>query len=407
MQVERPLSTVQEEAASEVSTALTERSPLEVPLARPTSESGTPRSPVTIDAHDEDMAPAQAEDVNQAGVPMTEVQAKFYVASQCQRWKEAPAGWAVPPRIRYDWQFGKPDSQAHYWATLQTSKYLEQRMSVESQGELRVCRNTFGLELDLIGIMIPGESLSPIKCVATIQTLLAESGFGFQDVITVWSEALISKIHPDLIQLVCDDLQRFLSVELPELRQLISEATRRLLSGVEPDVLMTVSDGQTSKSVVVVDGYPEDQDGDAYITTQEAQLLGHTFARQVTASGLQRAPSSQSSVGEPEPKRPQRQPPRPNMSSIPSASTLQSYSSSDVTARGVRREVPSTSSMRSSSEFSSGIFTKRDVRKPSITRQRVRFARMVLWNRSWNPYAIHTCDAASDDCSRNLWNHSD
>ncbi|OWY96284.1 hypothetical protein PHMEG_00033487 [Phytophthora megakarya] len=92
------------------------------------------------------------------------------------------------------------------------------------------------------------------------------------------------------------------------------------------------------------------------MTTLEAQLLGHVFARQVTASGLRLSRSPQSSVGEPEPKRPQHQPPRPNMSSIPSASTLQSYPSSDATTQGVRREVRSASSMRSSLGFSSGIF---------------------------------------------------
>ncbi|OWZ06210.1 hypothetical protein PHMEG_00021566 [Phytophthora megakarya] len=121
VKVERPLSTVQEEAASEdmeVSPALTETSAPEVPLARPTSKSRTPRSPVTVDAHDADMPPAQAEDVSQAGVQVTEDQAKFYVASQCQRWKEAPAGLTVPPGIRYEWPFGKTDSQAYYLATL-------------------------------------------------------------------------------------------------------------------------------------------------------------------------------------------------------------------------------------------------------------------------------------------------
>ncbi|OWY95862.1 hypothetical protein PHMEG_00034021 [Phytophthora megakarya] len=71
---------------------------------------------------------------------------------------------------------------------------------------------------------------------------------------------------------------------------------------------MTVPDGQTSTNAVIVDDYPEDRDGDAVMTTQEAQLLGHTFARQVTASGLRRSRSPQSSVGEPEPKQPQHQP---------------------------------------------------------------------------------------------------
>ncbi|OWY92940.1 hypothetical protein PHMEG_00037840 [Phytophthora megakarya] len=235
----------------EVSPALTEISPPEVPLTRSTSGSRRSGSPVTVDAHDEDMAPVQAEDVNEVGVQMTEDQTKFYVASQCQRWQEVSAGRIVPPGIRYDWPFGKPDSQAYYSATLQTSRYLEQRMSVASQA---------------------------------------------------------------------------------------------------------VSDGQTSKSAVMVDDYPEDQDGDSVMTTQEVQLLGQVFARQVTASGLRRSRSPHSSVGEPEPKRPQHQPPRPNMSSIPSASTFQSYPSSDATTRGVKREVPSANSARSSSGFSSGIF---------------------------------------------------
>ncbi|OWZ03941.1 hypothetical protein PHMEG_00024246 [Phytophthora megakarya] len=148
-------------------------------------------------------------------------------------------------------------------------------MSVAAQAgawisELRVRRNTFGLALDLAGLMIPVERLSPAECAAIIQTLLIESGFEFRNVIPVWAEARISKIHPELIQLVCDDLQRLLSVELLEWRQLILEVTRRFLWADEVDMLMTVPDGQTAKSAVMVDDYLEDQDGDAVMTTQEA-----------------------------------------------------------------------------------------------------------------------------------------
>ncbi|OWY97539.1 hypothetical protein PHMEG_00031911 [Phytophthora megakarya] len=171
LSVERPLSTVQEEAVSEdmeASPALTETPLPEVQGVHPTSESQTPRSPVTVDARDEDMIPPQAEDVSQAGVQMTEAQAKFYVTSQSQRWKEALAGRTVPPGIRY----------------------LDQRILVATQAgawisELRVRRNTFGLAPDLTDLMIPVERLSLVECVAIIQTLLAESGFEFQNVIPV------------------------------------------------------------------------------------------------------------------------------------------------------------------------------------------------------------------------------
>ncbi|OWY96275.1 hypothetical protein PHMEG_00033499 [Phytophthora megakarya] len=208
--------------------------------------------------------------------------------------------------------------------------------------------------------MIPVERLSPAECVAIIQALIIESGFEFQNVIPVWSEARISKVHPELIQLGCDDLQRLLSVELLEWRQLISEATRRFLSPDEVDVLMTVADGQTSKSDVMVDDCPEDQDGDAVMTTQEAQLLGQVFARQVTESGLRRSRNPQSSVGEPEPKRPQHQPPRPNMSLIPSASTLPSYPSSDATSRSARSQAQILGGVHQDSVLES--FGQREVR---------------------------------------------
>ncbi|OWZ04907.1 hypothetical protein PHMEG_00023111, partial [Phytophthora megakarya] len=206
--------------------------------------------------------------------------------------------------------------------------------------ELRVRRNTFGLGLDLAGLMIPIERLSSAECVAIIQTLLIESGFEFQNVIPVWSEARISKVHSELIQLVCDDLQRLLSVELLEWRQLTSEATRRFLSADEEDVLMTVSDGQTSKSAVMVDDYPEDQDGDAVMTTQEAQLLGQVFARQVTASDSD--DHEVHSLLWENRNRNDRSTNRRGRTS--SAATLQSYPSSDATTRGVKREVPSASS---------------------------------------------------------------
>ncbi|OWZ13540.1 hypothetical protein PHMEG_00013110 [Phytophthora megakarya] len=294
VKVERPLSNVQEETASEdmeVSPTLTETPLPEAQLAHTTSESQTSRSHVAVDASDQDMTPAQVEDDILSAVQVTEDQAKSYVVSQCRRWKEAPVGRIAPPGIRYDWAFGKPDSQAYYLATLQTSRYLEQRMSVASQAiawisELRVRRNAFGLALDLTGLMIPVERPSPTECVAIIQTLLAESGFDFQNVIPVWSDPRISKVHSELIQLI---------VKLLEWRQRISEATRRFLSAKEVDVLMTVPDSQTSKIAVMVEDYPEDQDGDAVMTTQEVQLLGHAFARQATASGLRRSRSPQSS----------------------------------------------------------------------------------------------------------------
>ncbi|OWZ07554.1 hypothetical protein PHMEG_00020036 [Phytophthora megakarya] len=179
-------------------------------------------------------------------------------------------------------------------------------MSVASQAgawisELRIRRNTFGLATDLTGLIVSVESLSPFECGAIIQTFLTESELEFQNVTLVWSDTLISKVHSELIQLVCDDLQRLLSVELLEWRKLLSEATRRCLSVEEVDVLMTFPDGQTSKSAVMVDDYPGVQDGDAVMTAQQAQLLGHAFARQVTASRLRRSRSPQSSVGELEP----------------------------------------------------------------------------------------------------------
>ncbi|OWZ06211.1 hypothetical protein PHMEG_00021567 [Phytophthora megakarya] len=175
-------------------------------------------------------------------------------------------------------------------------------MSVASQAgawisELRVRRNMFGLALDLTGLMIPVERLSPVECVAIIQTLLAESGFEFQNVIPVWSEARISKVHSELFQLVCDDLQRLLSVELLEWRQLISQATRRFLSAEEVDVLMTVPDGYSTVGTYI------------HETIRNLLLENRTFTRQVTASGLRRSRSPQSSVGEPKPNRPQHQPP--------------------------------------------------------------------------------------------------
>ncbi|OWY94428.1 hypothetical protein PHMEG_00035845 [Phytophthora megakarya] len=71
VKLERPLSTVKEANASgdvEVSPALTETSP---------PEGTTFGSPVTVDVHDEDTAPVQTEDVNQAGDQMTEDQASF------------------------------------------------------------------------------------------------------------------------------------------------------------------------------------------------------------------------------------------------------------------------------------------------------------------------------------------
>ncbi|OWY91841.1 hypothetical protein PHMEG_00039414 [Phytophthora megakarya] len=64
VKAERPLSTAQEEAASEdmeVSPALTEASPPS-PTGSSDLRKSDSASPVTVDAHDEDMAPVQAED---------------------------------------------------------------------------------------------------------------------------------------------------------------------------------------------------------------------------------------------------------------------------------------------------------------------------------------------------------
>jgi hypothetical protein len=273
---------------------------------------------------------------------MTEVQAKAYMADQVRRWERDTA----PPEVKYDWPQVRLNPTSYISAVLTTSEYLRQRLSMATQAdawvsEMQLRRRTFGTARDLTAALIPPGMFSPRECVAVLQTLLFEAGFGFVNLVPGWFRTRANKVHPDLVRRVVGEMLQLLVVELIEWRQVMNQASKILVSlqrsgrmhqgGLHQDL-----EGQAQEEVRVISVY-------------EANLLEREYIWQLKAAGFWKVRSPRGSEAEPEPQRVGRVPARALHSSIPSPSSLQCVPSTVVRNLEATSSGPSMSTIQSSS----------------------------------------------------------
>ncbi|KAL3659485.1 CCR4-NOT transcription complex, subunit 3 [Phytophthora oleae] len=164
---------------------------------------GTPR----IDTSDTRMQEPPEDKPMSSEFQMTEVQAKAYVPEQVRDSSKRN----LSPEVRYDWPQVHLDCEVFISAASMTSEYLNRRILMPAQtdawiSELQLQRRSFGMALDIQAALIPPSEFLPRECIAVLQTMLFEAGFGFVNLVPGWFRTRVFKVHPDLVRQVVGDV---------------------------------------------------------------------------------------------------------------------------------------------------------------------------------------------------------
>ncbi|POM68476.1 LOW QUALITY PROTEIN: Hypothetical protein PHPALM_15360 [Phytophthora palmivora] len=235
-------------------------------------------------------------------------------------------GKVTPPSVVYEWPTPKPDVNSYFAAAYATGNYFKWRLSLVNQdeawiSEFYVARWGVGTAQDLMATTIPQSIMTARECVAILQTLFFEADFEFVNLIPSWSTTRYSRIPESLVRSVMEEVQNFIAVELVEWRMVIAGVSFKLNS--EDHAAPSVQE-----QVPRLEYHKEDGDGNLLMTDYNADLLGRQFVLRFRVTGLRisRSPRG-SSDGEPQSKRSQHGPPRPQVPSTPSALSTPSLSS--------------------------------------------------------------------------------
>ncbi|POM79856.1 LOW QUALITY PROTEIN: Hypothetical protein PHPALM_2377, partial [Phytophthora palmivora] len=245
----------------------------------------------------------------------------LYVRREVRRWEEANPGKVTPPSVVYEWPTPKPDANSYFAAAYATGDYFQWRLSLANQdeawiSEFHAARWGVGTAQDLTATTIPQSIMTAREC-----TLLFEAGFEFVNLISGWSATRASRIPESLVRSVMEEVQNFIAVELVEWRLVTAGVSFKLSS--EDHAAPSVQE-QTPR----LENHKEDGDGDLLMTDYDADLLGRQFVLRFKVTGLRMSRSPRgSSDSEPQSKRSQHGPPRPQVPSTPSALSTPSLSS--------------------------------------------------------------------------------
>ncbi|POM72074.1 Hypothetical protein PHPALM_11272, partial [Phytophthora palmivora] len=178
--------------------------------------------------------------------------------------------------------------------------------------EFHVRRHGFGQIQDLSYVEIPMSTRTARVCVAVLQTMLYEAGFEFQNLLPTWSQTQASAIFESQVRSVATELQSRLAMELVEW----ATVTARLQ-------VNRLSEGMKQEDTTSREGT------DSVLPDKDADLQGRQLIMRLRVTGLRVTHSSNGSSSDepPQSKRLQQRPPRPQVSSTPSALSTPSLAS--------------------------------------------------------------------------------
>ncbi|ETO68060.1 hypothetical protein F444_15078 [Phytophthora nicotianae P1976] len=223
------------------------------------------------------------------------------------------------PTVRYEWPSPGPNFQAWYATANATSEYIATRTSMARQSDawifewnlVRLSPNA--VNDDLFSLSVDLDTLSAVECTALLQKLFFEAGFRFRNLIPGWSQTRTSRLNPEVVLGVAQDLQHLLALELLNWRDIASGVPLQIVLAPGLNVPKPDAEEDNLKDIMA-----EDREDDLFMSDYQAGVLGPECLQRLEGIGIRtvRSPVS-SSLGEPDLKR-QHPPP----SSIPS---LRSY----------------------------------------------------------------------------------
>ncbi|ETI30079.1 hypothetical protein F443_22800 [Phytophthora nicotianae P1569] len=168
---------------------------------------------------------------------------------------------------------------------------------------------------DLFALSVDLDTLSVVECVALLQTLFFEASFRFRNLIPRWSQTRTSRLNPEVVLGVAQDIQHLLALELLNWRNISSEVPLRVVFAPGLNVPKLDAEEDNAEDIKA-----EDREGDLLMSDYQAGVLGPDCLQLLESIGIRTVWSPVgSSLGEPDLKR---QHPAP--SSIPSLSSHQS-----------------------------------------------------------------------------------
>ncbi|ETP30766.1 hypothetical protein F442_20300, partial [Phytophthora nicotianae P10297] len=203
-----------------------------LPASDPSSL-GTPPSPPSRMTDVIDLT--ADEDLDERVPWNSEVSSMMYVEEQVRCWERAQSEYVSSPTVRYEWPSPGPNFQAWYVTANATSEYITTRMSMARQSDawisewnlVRLSPNA--VDDDLFALSVDLDTLSVVECVALLQTLFFEASFRFRNLIPRWSQTRTSRLNPEVVLGVAQDIQHLLALELLNWRNISSEVPLRVV----------------------------------------------------------------------------------------------------------------------------------------------------------------------------------
>ncbi|RLN88889.1 hypothetical protein BBJ28_00026348, partial [Nothophytophthora sp. Chile5] len=271
----------------------------------------------------------------------SDAEAVAYGDLHLKRWQETPHQLVLPVDVVYDQREQGFSMRAWVQSAFRTSAYLSEQESTSSQDNawlrtLKARRKQLPVTSDLRAMMVSPKLLSPVACVAVLQTMLLESGFEFVNIVPVWGETqALSEIPSRHVQRGAETLCSCLGDESLEWHKLMERVPFHARRSQDPRLKLPPPQ---------IEYHSTDEDRDLLMTEDADAYLGKELVLRLRVTGTRVRSPPTSGTGEPHAKRPQLLPPQPPFvpsNSLPSWHPSMETSDQDADMGAASDSVPS------------------------------------------------------------------
>ncbi|RLN75106.1 hypothetical protein BBJ28_00016410, partial [Nothophytophthora sp. Chile5] len=233
--------------------------------------------------------------------PLSDADARVYGNEQLNRWLNTPNSLITPPDVVYDQSEQGFDMEAWVRAAFRTGQHLTTQNSAQTREGawvqvLQAQRRRLPSISDPSAVMISPMLLSPLACVALLQTMLLEAGFEFINVIPIWENLqAVSGVSESQIWSGVEESRNRLGEECREWRRLMRNVSYHVRQRMEP----------LPEIPPPIEYHPTDEDGDLLMSEDAAQYLGKELVLRLRVTGTRGRSPTSSDLSEPKAKRPQ------------------------------------------------------------------------------------------------------
>ncbi|KAG2949366.1 hypothetical protein PC117_g5317 [Phytophthora cactorum] len=158
-------------------------------------------------------------------VPVVDEEARAYEAEQLRHWSSLHGEVALTADVAYEEREEEYDMEVWVMAAFDTSRYLGLPLATNDKA-----------------IAVPLKLLSPLPCIALLQTMLMEAGFEFLNVVLIWSDE-VAGVPEELVYGGVEEGQHRIFEECVEWNKLMRGVNYHIRQQLDPLLeAMVVSD---------------------------------------------------------------------------------------------------------------------------------------------------------------------